>query len=368
MAKKQIEGKFPVVVTEDVFAEGNGELVKVLKAITGAEAPRVTLVADSNVVQRTEGLGSKIGRYFQAYGVVLAGPPVVVSGGEKIKSDNFQTAVKIATALVDARIGVDDVVIAMGGGTLLDVAGWAASQVRGGIRILRMPTTVASMVDAAFAECAALDAPGVKDAFRVPCLPAAVVVDTAFAKTVLDGVWRGGFAEAVRLAAVSDAALVKRLAKRAEAIKARDYEALRESVAECVELREKKGDTPFAHWCAARLEAMSGYKLPHGYAVAIAICIDCAYAVGQKIMKESDQELVCRVLAECGSLDGLVHSHHLLSQPDNIMLGLDAWKLATGSSGITLPSALGKCKVEEMPDREAYVSGIKEFLSVSQAE
>src|SRR5574344_1749510 len=330
MAKKQIEGKFPVVVTEDVFAEGNGELVKVLKAITGAEAPRVTLVADSNVVQRTEGLGSKIGRYFQAYGVVLAGPPVVVSGGEKIKSDNFQTAVKIATALVDARIGVDDVVIAMGGGTLLDVAGWAASQVRGGIRILRMPTTVASMVDAAFAECAALDAPGVKDAFRVPCLPAAVVVDTAFAKTVLD-------------------------------------EALRESVAECVELREKKGDTPFAHWCAARLEAMSGYKLPHGYAVAIAICIDCAYAVGQKIMKESDQELVCRVLAECGSLDGLVHSHHLLSQPDNIMLGLDAWKLATGSSGITLPSALGKCKVEEMPDREAYVSGIKEFLSVSQA-
>ena len=56
----------------------------------------------------------------------------------------------------DAKLGVNDVVIALGGGTVLDVAGYAAAQVRGGIKVLRMPTTVASMLDAAFAEYAAV--------------------------------------------------------------------------------------------------------------------------------------------------------------------------------------------------------------------
>jgi hypothetical protein len=82
-------------------------------------------------------------------------------------------------------------------------------------------------------------------------------------------------------------------------------------------------------------------------------------------MKESDQELVCRALADCGALDCLAHSHHLLSQADNILYGLDAWRLSTGSESIVLPAALGKATVEEKPDRELFKKVIKEFLSVS---
>ena len=365
MAKTPSETKCPVVVTEDVFGEENPILAKTLKALAG-EGSRVALVADSNVVQRTEGLGSRIGRYFQKHGIVLAASPVVLAGGEKVKADNFQSAARIANALVDAKIGANDVVIALGGGTIFDVAGYAAAQVRGGIRVLRMPTTVAAMLDAAFADSAALDAPNVKDAFRIPAKAAAVVIDTTFAKTVLDGVWRGGFGEAVRFAAVSDSALMKRLAKRAEAVKARDYGALKDTVEECVASRQKKGGTDFAQWGAARLEAMSGYKLPHGYAVAIAICIECAYAVEKKLMKESDQELVCRTLADCGALDGLVHSHHLLAQPESVLNGLNALALTLGSARYTVPGGLGKPVEVTDPDREAYAKVMKDFLSVAQ--
>ena len=113
---------------------------------------------------------------------------------------------------------------------------------------------------------------------------------------------------------------------------------------------------------------MSGYKLPHGYAVAIAICVDCAYAVKAKKMKESDQELVCRALADCGALDGLAHSHHLLSQSESLLRGLDAWALSSGSEEIPLPGALGKSVMFGPPDKAAYAEVLADFLAVSTGE
>jgi len=359
------KGGYEVKVVEDVFDAENPALAGVLKGITGAEEPHVMLVADANVVHRTEGLGTKIGRYVQTHGIKLVGSPVVLGGGEKVKADDMDGVRKLASAAVNAKVGANDVMLVIGGGTILDVAGYAARQVRGGLKLVRMPTTPAAMVDAAYAEFAAIDLNGVKDALRVPSHPSAVVVDMSFAGTVLDGVWRGGLGEVVRHAAASDASLFKKVVKNAAALKARDMAAMAEVMCACIESRVKKGPTDFAEWSALRLESMSGYKLPHGYAVPIAICIDCAYAVEKGLMKESDQELVCRTLAECGALDGLSHSHHILSQADGILFGLDAWRLSTGASSIVVPAGIGKSAVEECPDRAAYKKVIKEFLSAS---
>ena len=359
------KGDYEVRIVDDVFDADNPALADLLKGITGSDEPHVMLVADSNVVHRTEGLGTKIGRYVQTHGITLIGSPVVLGGGEKAKSDDMDGVKKIAAAAVNAKVGANDVMLVIGGGTVLDVAGYIACQVRGGIKLVRMPTTPAAMVDAAFADCAAINLNGIKDALRVPCRPSAVVVDTKFADTVLDGVWRGGLGEIVRHAAVSDAALVKKIAKNAAALKARDRATMAETIRASIESRVKKGPTDFAEWSALRLEAMSGYKLPHGYAVPIAICIDCAYSVERGLMKESDQELVCSALAECGALDGLAHSHHILSQADGILFGLDAWRLFTGASSIVVPAGIGKSVVDENPDRDAFRKVIKEFLAVS---
>ena len=105
------------------------------------------------------------------------------------------------SAALDAKIGADDVLMAIGGGSVLDVAGYAAAQVRGGVKLVRVPTTPAAMVDAAFAHYAAVDFREIKDALRIQCEPDAVIVDRSYAKTVLDGVWRGGLGEIVRFAA-----------------------------------------------------------------------------------------------------------------------------------------------------------------------
>lgn len=359
------KGSYPVRFADDVFGEGSDVLAQTLREVTGSDAPRVFLVADANVVHRTQGLGTSIGRFVQANGVTLAATPVVIGGGEKIKADGYQSLQNVVSAALAAKVGTSDVMLVIGGGTILDVAGFAASQVRGGMKLVRMPTTVASMVDCSFADFAALDAEGVKDAVRTPCRPSAVVIDTAFASTVLDGVWRGGIGEIVRYAAVCDATLMKGVAKDAEALKARDAATMAKLVKDCVSSRVKNGPTDFALWCAGRLEAMSGYKLPHGYAVPIAICVECAYAVEKGVMKEEDQEFVCRVLADCGALDGLTHSRHLLGQADSILRGLDSWALSAGIGSVTVPSGVGSSKTDESPDREAYAKVLKELLSAS---
>ena len=354
--------EYPAVMVSDVFGESDA-LAEILQKASGSETPRVQIVADLNVVQRTDGLGPRIGRYVHDHGIVLAGSPVVVPAGEKLKVEGVKGVHRIANALVEARLAKNDIVLAIGGGTLLDVAGYVASQVRGGVGVVRMPTTPAAMMDAAFARYAALDMVMVKDALRVPSVPLAVVVDTAFCATVLDGVWRGGASEAVRIAASRDKSLFKKIEDVAVAYRDRDMEVLADVVKSVLSLRTT-GEAPrLGEWSALRLESMSGYKLPHGYAIGMGMCIDAAYSVEKGYTKESDAERIGQLLGELGSLDGVAHSRHLLGKVDSLMRGLDAWNIANGSPAIEVPAGIGKIKVDMEPDRDAYATALAKLTS-----
>lgn len=344
--------EYPVAFAEDVFNDVNDVLANLLRDVTKRERPRIMLVADTNVVNRTEDLGTKIGRYLHTHGIDMAANPVVITGSEKAKYDDLKSAMHIATAAIGARIGVNDVMLVLGGGSMFDVAGWAAAQVRGGIRVVRMPTTPAAMIDAAFSEYAALDAGGIKDSMRVRSIPSAVVIDTKFAVTVLDGVWRAGLAEAVRLATVCDGELLKRLAELAEMYNARDFQAMDEAVRAAVACRLKNGATTFGLWSALRLQMMSGYKLPHGYAVGIGVVLDSFYAQLRGLLTEEERDFICSTLDACGAMDSAFHSRRLITQSDSLLRGIDAWRLSTGSEAIVLPNGIGKSVVEEKPDRD----------------
>ena len=348
----------PVELVTDAFGESS-VLADVL-----AGSRRVLLVADQNVVQRTAGLGTKIGRYVQAHGIALAGSPVVIAGGEKAKADNLQSALNVVSAILEAKLGRADAVLALGGGTILDVAGYAAAQARGGVRLVRVPTTPAAMLGAAFATYAAVDSASVKDALRVPSVPSAVVIDPAFASTVLDGVWRGGVGEAVRFAAAADAALLKKVEKAGADYAARRPEALSALVAAVRAARARKGNPDLGLWAAHRLESMSGYKLPHGYAVSIGLLLEVEAAAVRGALPEADAARVSGLLRACGALDGLVHSQHLLQQADSLLCGLDAWRLSS-PEGVPALTALGTCETAEEPDREAYRAATKRILTAA---
>lgn len=348
---------YPVEFVEGAF--GDSPVLAELLAKIGDEDAGVMIVADMNVVQRMPGLGARIGKYVQTHGIRLVGSPVVVAAGEKIKADNLQCALTIVSALLEAKLGKNDIVLAIGGGTLLDVAGYAAAQVRGGIGIVRMPTTPAAMMDAAFADYAAVDSTNVKDALRVASVPSAVVIDFEFAASVLDGVWCGGIGEAVRLGASSSATLMKKLYKLGDDYHRRDMGALAEIVQAVVAVRKKSGPTPLALWSSARLEAMSGYKLPHGYAVPIGICLSLGYSVEIGLMKAGDCDSVIKFMTATGAMDGLAHSQHIFTQVDSLLFGLDAWRLSSGSRSITVCTAIGKSKIEENPQRDVFAKVLR---------
>ncbi len=347
----------PVEFVEDVFSEDSKVLADTLRRVSGAETPRVLIVADVNVVHHTEGLGAKIGRYFQTHGVEMAAQPVILPGGEKIKADGLQRILSVVGSLVTSRLGAKDVVLALGGGAVLDVAGFAAAIVRGGVPLVRIPTTPAAMIDAALSTHAFADGQTVKDVLAVSAVPAAVLVDKTFAPTVLDGVWKAGFAEALRLAVVRDKSLVKWLAENAAAYARHEVEVLGKMVDDCFALRKKAGGTDFALWSANRLETMSGYKLPHGYAIALGIIIDATYAVAEGLLAEDDRRLLVQALTDSGVMDGAVHSRHLLAQTDKLLDGLELWAIAHGTEEIELMKGLGK-SVCEIPDRGAMKAAL----------
>ena len=353
---------YPVEFAKDAFGESDALAKMLLSGRDGAQ--RVFIVADQNVVQRTEGLGMKIGRYVRTHEIDLAGSPVVVGGGEKAKLDDAHTALMVASEMQRARICRNDIVLAIGGGTVLDVAGWSAAQTCGGIGVVRMPTTPEGMLDAAFSEYAALDFPYKKDALRVKSVPVGVVVDTTFASTVLDGVWRGGIGEAMRLALARDAAFLKKLLSAAQAYCVRDEEVLDDIVSSAYAVRAKKGGTSLALWSAMRLQSMSGWKLPHGYAVVIGVLVDVAYAAAIGAVTEDTRDAVVEFFDECGTLDGLVHSQHLLQQADSLLGGLDDWMRVSPEASFEVLSGVGKAKKVASLDSSVYREVFKYLVSV----
>lgn len=356
---------FRIEFVEDVFGE-NSPLKSILQELTAEEVPRVFLVADANFVYHTDGIGSKIGRYFNESGITLVSRPVIIQGGEKVKADSMHTMNVVLKAIVEAQIGKNDVILAAGGGAFLDVVGFAARLARGGVPIVRVPTTPAAMMDAAFADYAALDLYGIKDGGRVPSTPAAVVIQTSFSTTILDGVWRGSASAAVREAVAHDVKLLSKLDSSVNEFRERNLDVLTEIIHSVVELKKKKGTSTIGEWAALRLESLSNYRLPHGYALGMGLAIDVKYAEKVGHLKAEEVKRVMELLSKFGALDGIDHSTHVISQIDRVVSGLEAWKLAYGRDSFELVEKLGTSKTKRAIDSEIMREALKEFFEVAK--
>ena len=356
------KGESAIRVGKGLFEDGNGVFVDTLREISGKKDPKVFLVADANVVQKTDQLGVKIGRMLSSAGIEIAGSPMILPGGERVKNDDFATVGRISKAVFDARLSTDDCIVAIGGGTVIDVAGFAAAEVRGGMKFAIVPTTPLAAVESTFMTSAAVDNYGVKDAMMVRSAPSAAFVDPDFSATILDGVWRGGLGALTRYAAARDGSLFKRIVSEKDALKSRDMEAFSSILESAVVSKAKKGGTDLGLWAAHRLESMSGFKLPHGYAVPMGVCIDCAYGVKSGVLSEEDAGAICSLFEDFGALEGFAHSHHILGRVHIILRGIDTWRLS-GHSSHEIPSAPGKTVKVEKPERGIYGAVLDELVA-----
>jgi 3-dehydroquinate synthase len=330
-----------VEVTDDIFNQDNSVFAKVLCKISQVDSPRMFLLADNSVVSKTESLGLKIGKYIKTHSINLLSSPIVISCGEKIKTDDFSTFRSISAKVVAAGMQKNDILVALGGGSLFDVAGMVAAQVYGGIKFVKIPTTLSAMIDGAYATKASLNVSEVKDAVSVEIKADAVVVDTRFLSTLLCGVCHAGIAQMLRLGVSHDKAFVKKLFDVGAQAFVKNQSPSSEIIKQAIELRLKKGESDLGEWCSSILESLSTYKLPHGYAVAISTAIHIKYAALVGVIAQEEADTLISFLHDVGALESVMHSRHVISQIKKIVSFAEVWKMRTAKS-FEMLAAVGK--------------------------
>ncbi len=208
-------------------------------------------------------------------------PTFVISpAGETSK--NIDTVVSIIETREKAYHGRDTRVVALGGGTVGDIAGFAAAIFKRGVPVLQIPTTTVAQADSAVGGKTGIDSKRSKNAFGAFWHPSAVYVDVATLTTLDDRQFRAGLVESVKHALIADSEYFEFLENNLEAVLERKPDVL-ETVAHfnckikgsVVETdpreQNKRRILNYGHTIGHAVEAASGFELLHGEAVAIGI-------------------------------------------------------------------------------------------------
>ena len=208
---------------------------------------------------------------------------VILADGEAHKT--LDSAARVFAALAELRASRDACVVALGGGVIGDLAGFAAACWMRSIACVQMPTTLLAMVDSSVGGKTAVDLPQGKNLVGAFHQPRAVIADTDTLATLPERELRSGFAEVVKYGALGDAAFFDWLESRADDLLARDPQALASAIARCCAQKAaivardetEQGERAllnFGHTFGHALETATGYgSLLHGEAVAIGMCL-----------------------------------------------------------------------------------------------
>jgi 3-dehydroquinate synthase len=207
----------------------------------------------------------------------------IIPDGEIHK--NSETWKGIIDHLVDINARRDDIVIALGGGVVGDIAGFAAASYMRGIRFLQVPTTLLAQVDASVGGKTGINHAKGKNLIGAFHQPAAVVIDPATLTTLPEREFNAGLAEVVKYGAIMDGEFFDWLEASTQKIRAREAKTLhhliRQSVSDkaaIVSADEREAGIRallnFGHSFAHALETVTAYReFLHGEAVAIGMVI-----------------------------------------------------------------------------------------------
>jgi 3-dehydroquinate synthase len=215
---------------------------------------------------------------------LLAGrevPSFVIEPAGEV-SKHIGTATAIVETMEKAYLGRDTLVIALGGGTVGDIAGFAAAIFKRGVPVVQVPTTTLAQADSAVGGKTGVDSSVSKNAFGAFWHPAAVWIDVATLDTLDDRQYRAGLVESVKHALIADADYFAFLEDHLDAILGRDREVMQKLAqyncrikGDVVEAdpyeKNQRRMLNYGHTIGHAVEAASGYALLHGEAVAIGI-------------------------------------------------------------------------------------------------
>lgn len=350
--------EYPVVFTRGAFDPDNPALVDAVCRREPRRLHRLHLIIDSGVDRAWPDLASRAYAYVAAHPekLALVDAPDVVQGGEACKND---------PALVQTlqhrfhELGLDrqSLVVAVGGGAMLDLVGYAAATVHRGVRLLRMPTTVLAQNDSGVGVKNGVNAFGIKNFLGTFAPPFAVLNDRDFLDTLEPRDRVAGMAEAVKVGLIRDAAFFEWLEAQADSLRAfepqpvdwmvrRSAELHLHHIASCGDPFEMGSARPldFGHWAAHKLESLSGHRIRHGEAVAIGMALDARYSVEAGLLDEPSLQRIVALLEALGLplWDATLDQQDPAGTP-RVLEGLNEFREHLGGElTITLLHALGR--------------------------
>ena len=282
--------------------------------------------------------------------------PIVLPDGEEHK--NWHTLNRIFDELVAQRCERQTALIALGGGVVGDIAGFAAAVFQRGMPFVQVPTTLLSQVDSAVGGKTAINHPAGKNMIGAFYQPLVVVADTATLDTLPDRELSAGLAEVIKYGVIGDLAFFEWLEANIEHLVARDPAALAYAVeqscrakAEVVALDERESGPRallnFGHTFGHAIEAGLGYGVwLHGEAVAAGMMLAARLSHGLDLIGSDDVERIGNLLQRA----------HLPVEAPNLgperyleLMGHDK-KVAEGKIRYVLLRRLGEAFLSEAPE------------------
>ena len=285
---------------------------------------------------------------------------LVLPAGEQEKTlDRFTEVMAALAALGASR---DATVVALGGGVVGDLAGFAAACWMRGVRFVQLPTTLLAMVDSSVGGKTAVDLPQGKNLVGAFHQPAAVVADTATLDTLPDRQFCAGLAEVVKYGAIADPGFFAWLEANAEPLMARNPDALAHAIAtSCTHKagivardETEQGERMllnFGHTFGHAIETEQGYGgLLHGEAIAVGMVLAARLSADLGRAAWSDTARLAALLERLGlpvAIPAGLSGDALLAR-----MRLDK-KAVSGALRLILWSGLGHAEVvTDVPDAD----------------
>ena len=340
----------------DVLVGSLTDALPRLKAL--AAGIRLPVISDERVFRLHGGLLDE----------VAAEAPILIPEGEAAKC--WAVLADIIAGL--ARLGVTrgTPIIALGGGSVGDIAGLAASLFKRGCPIVHVPTTLLAQADSAIGGKTALDAEGQKNLAGTFHHPALVVADPALLGTLDDRQLRSGYAEVVKYGLIDDPDFFAWCEANGEALLAGDRGARQSAIEHCVRAKARliaadpqdrfgtRALLNLGHTFGHAVEALAGDRVLHGEAVAVGMTMAFQFSADLGLCPPDDSDRIRRHLASVGLPTSLAQAD-FGDRSDALLSLMSRDKKATGA-GLTLVlvRGLGRAFVE----RDADASALKTFL------
>jgi 3-dehydroquinate synthase len=319
------------------------EAAEAIRALGGGH--RLPLVTDSNVLAL---YGERLRPLFDF-------DPLLVPEGEKAKS--WGTLERLVFGLSELGASRKTPVIALGGGSVGDVAGLAAALFKRGCPVIHLPTTLLAQVDSAVGGKTAIDAAGKKNLVGAFHAPALVVADPAFLETLDERQLRAGYAEVVKYGLIDDPVFFAWCEANGSELHAIEHCLRAKALLVGDDFRDTSGRRALlnlGHSFAHAIEALAGLgSVLHGEAVAVGMVLAFGFSAAQALCPASDVDRVSAHLAAVGLPTRLADVGLDSAAPALMQLIRSDKKAVAGEIALILARGIGKAFLDRDVDQVA---------------